>query len=254
MPSELQPIASSINILLDRLQVAFENERRFSADAAHELRTPIATMKSGIQVAQMKQGHSPETLMLLDNLLLDVDRLVGLCDALLLMTKQDDPSDKSLCWPDWVAEIESAVFSVRNTEEEANWSIVTDLALDPIPQGKIKTDASTTFRIVSNLVENAVRYGGPKVEIGIHVRQEVNQLFLIVEDNGPGIPVSSTNQLFERFYRVDKSRSREQGGYGLGLSICRTLSRTHGGDIIYEPNSPTGAKFTWMLDDIVNDE
>ncbi len=242
---ELLPIASSLNMLLERIENALETERRFSADAAHELRTPVATLKSGLQAALLRTTPSNEARSVYEALLVDVERLEGLCDSLLLLTGNGRESASTLTVEEWIGEIEAALAAVKTGSEAESATFEFDLD-QQVPNKSIACNQQTSYRIAANLLGNAVQHGGRGVAIRIFVVFDELHARFIVEDDGPGISGEQAKGLFKRFFRVDKSRSRSEGGYGLGLSICLTLARKFGGNVRHEPNSPRGSRFIWL--------
>ncbi len=243
---ELLPIARSVNSLLGRVERALETERRFSADAAHELRTPVATLKSGIQAALLNPATAGGAKEMYERLLLDVDRLEGLCDALLLVTKSADEIPPAIPAEDWIAEIEAAVTAIRTGSEAGNATFVLEISRKHMPGEPVRSDAVTTYRIAANLAGNALRHGGSDVRVRVSVTFDDIHARLVVEDDGPGIAPDDAANLFKRFFRVESSRARSDGGYGLGLSICKTLAKTQGGNVRFEPNTPRGSRFVWL--------
>ncbi len=248
LPPDLVPVARSVNNLLERLEKAFETERRFSIDAAHELRTPLATLKSGFQAALLKSADNPVATRLLEPLLADVERIEHLCDALLLLTRGESvQSALRMPFNEWIEEIDIALECVRNgpTANGATFHIETQSP--NLPHAEVKTDSASTFQIVTNLLDNAVRHAGGHVDVRLRVSWSDSRASLAVEDNGPGVPPQSEPHLFERFYRADPSRARAKGGYGLGLSICKAIAESLDGTIVYEPNTPSGSRFIWKV-------
>ena len=248
LPPDLMPLTLAMNALIDRLEGAFERERRFSADAAHELRTPVATLKSGIQSALLNPPNEQEDRKALGDLLEDVDRLEDLCDSLLLVAScQVDSSRDGMEVEDWIGEVESALESLRPLAESYH-SHLEFATADSLPKNaQFRTDSTSTQRIVTNLVDNAIRHSGTEKQISVRVQCNEPAILLIVEDNGPGVSQEDIPRLFKRFFRADRARARSSGGTGLGLAICRSLAESWGGDIRYEPVAPHGSRLIWRL-------
>lgn len=246
LPRDLFPMALAVNDLLDRLGKAFEREKRFSSDAAHELRTPVTTLKSGIQAALITSTEPEENRRVLQDLLVDVERLEALCDSLLLLAKGQTTMEESWISPaDWIEEIRNTMESLQAMAEKNETQLAGNFPDNPPSKNFIKTDSMSTRRIAMNLVDNAIRHcpKGSKISIEVVIRE--GEAFLIVKDDGPGVSEEDESRLFQRFFRADKSRTRITGGLGLGLAISRTLARLHGGDIFYNPVKPHGSSFTW---------
>lgn len=248
LPPDLMPLTQAMNALLARLEGAFERERRFSADAAHELRTPISTLKSGIQAALLNPPSAIEDRRALDDLLEDVNRLEDLCDSLLLVAScRVDSEREGMDAEDWMGEVESALELLRPLAEsrQSHLSLLTPES--PLLNAIVRTDSASTRRIVTNLVDNAIRHGGSGTQISVRVASDGWEVRLTVEDNGPGVSPEDVPRLFERFFRADRARARTSGGTGLGLAICLSLAEAWGGGIRYEPVKPHGSRLVWRL-------
>jgi len=246
LPREVSVLAESLNALLARIESAFDRERRFSSDAAHELRTPVATLKSGIQAALLESPDAGRDRRALESLLDDVERLEDLCDALLLVAShQANGAETEIDPEDWSIEIE-AIFRDLKTNGRNEGRGLELQRPDAFPAGlALCTNRAATRRIATNLIENALRHGGPTVRVEITFPDTGARL--TVEDDGPGVPPEDRPRLFERFFRADRARSRSTGGAGLGLAICQSLARASRGEIRYEPVEPRGSRFIWAV-------
>jgi signal transduction histidine kinase len=246
LPGDLIPLADAVNNLLFRLEKAFEKEKRFSSDAAHELRTPVTTLKSGIQAALLTSPDSEEDRRVLGDLLVDVERLEALCDSLLLLAKgQTSMQESEISLADWIEEIRDTMESLQAMAEKNETQLAGTFPDNPPPENFIKTDSMSTRRIAMNLVDNAIRHCPKGSKISVEVVIKEGEAFLIVKDDGPGVSEEDESCLFQRFFRADKSRTWITGGLGLGLAISRTLARLHSGDIFYNPVKPHGSSFSW---------
>lgn len=248
LPSDIQPLATSFNLLLSRLEDAFERERRFSADAAHELRTPVSVLKSGIQAALLSAPDAAKDRESLQELLIDVARLEELCESLLLLSRvsEDGEPDGAMSKTHFAAEVHVIVDSFE-AAAAAGGAMIT-LHAGTTSDGSLRTDAITLRRILTNLVENSLRHGGKNVRIVIDVADtSEGGVVLSVQDSGPGIPESLRQRLFQRFARGDASRARQTGGAGLGLAISRSLAERFGGTLTLEQGADGGARFAWMI-------
>jgi heavy metal sensor kinase len=248
LPREVGTLAGALNGLLGRLEKAFERERRFSSDAAHELRTPVATLKSGIQAALLDPGGSERERAVLEQLLEDVVRLEELCGALLLVaSSQARQGDREIEAEDWCIQIEEVVSGFKANGPPGKWEIrLSRPEVGPGPS-RLRANRAATRRIATNLIENAIRHGGPDVEIDVTVAFGEAGAELSVRDNGPGVASEDRPRLFARFFRADRARSRTTGGAGLGLAICQSLATAHGGSIRFEPVEPRGCRFVWTV-------
>lgn len=248
LPTEVHTVAAAVNGLLDRLGATLDHERRFSSDAAHELRTPVATLKASIQAALLDTADGKRDRETLEELLVDVERLADLCDALLLVASSRAASAASeLSAEDWLGEIEAA-FRGLTANGHAGSAHVRLVEPAAPPAGLVlATDRAAAGRIAVNLIQNALRHAGAEARIEIAIHWTATGARLTVEDDGPGVAPEHRERLFDRFYRADRARSRETGGAGLGLAICRALAEAGGGSIEFEAVEPHGARFVWEV-------
>ncbi|MBN1899863.1 sensor histidine kinase N-terminal domain-containing protein [Candidatus Sumerlaeota bacterium] len=246
LPRDLIPVASAVNDLLERLEKAFEREKRFSSDAAHELRTPVTTLKSGIQAALLTSPDREEDRRVLGDLLTDVERLEALCDSLLILSREETVKRESrMILKDWIHEIRNAMQSLQKAAQKNEMRISAHFPENPPENLFIIADTISTRRIAMNLIDNAIRHCPEGSEIRIEIILNESDACLAVKDNGSGVNKEDEPYLFQRFFRADKSRTRATGGFGLGLAISKSLARMHGGDISYQPINPHGSEFKW---------
>jgi len=213
---ELARLGGTMNEMLDSLETSVDRQRRFVADAAHELRTPVAGMTTTLEVAH---AHPETRQALVDDLLAGHRRLGRLVNDLLILAAVDGRA------PQRAAPVDLA-------------GVVTDCSRRPVPDGIglrlgrldrvfVLGDETQLSRVVSNLVDNALRYATSTVELS--VRQDGRHAVITVSDDGPGIPAADRGRIWERFARLDDDRSRTSGGSGLGLAMVRELAAAHGG-------------------------
>jgi signal transduction histidine kinase len=213
---ELARLGSTLNDMLQSLEMSVHRQRRFVADAAHELRTPLAGMTTAIEVAR---SHPETGETLVEDLLAGHRRLARLVNDLLILAAADGRA------PQRAEPVDLA-------------GLVTDSARRPSPEGislclgrldrvLVRGDQTQLSRIVSNLVDNAVRYAASTVELSVH--QDGRQAVISVSDDGPGIPAADRERIWQRFTRLDDARSRASGGSGLGLAMARELTTAHCG-------------------------
>lgn len=235
---EVGMLGHSFNIMLDRLEGSFLRQKRFSANVAHELKTPIATINAGIQVLNLeKEPTIAEYREALETTARNVNRLRAIVDNLMNLFEE---------------QIELSITSVDL--QEIFTSIIHELR--PIlDQKKIATDFRCglknvygnqvlLYRALFNLVENAVKYNKEGGKISIETKEENGVGQIIIADTGHGIPADELQQIFEPFYRVNKSRSRKTGGAGLGLSIVKAVIEKHGWEITVISELEQGSTFT----------
>jgi signal transduction histidine kinase len=221
---EIHRLAVTLNGMLDRLDRGRVRQREFVADAAHELRSPLANMRTQLEVAR-RIGHDTDWPALANDLLADTARLSTLVDDLLLLARTD--SSPTLRRPEPV-ELRSLVARVV-----ARYPTVAGPADEDeqTPECPVWTsgEPDALARVVANLLDNAVRHARSRVVVGIE--SEDPGVLITVTDDGPGIPAADRDRVFERFARLDDGRARDAGGAGLGLAIVRELVRRHRGTV-----------------------
>jgi heavy metal sensor kinase len=224
---ELADLARVLNDTFGRLEAAFERQARFTADASHELRTPLAVIRSQAELTLLRPRTPDVYQEALNTCLKAACRMTDLVEGLLTLARADAGRDSLP--PDGV-ELDrvaaDAVDLCRPLAAEKGVRLTTDA--EPVA---VRGDASALARVVGNLVANAIRYNRPEGEVYVTVRAEGDDAVLFVRDTGEGIPEEHHAQLFERFYRVDRARSRATGGNGLGLAIAKAVVEAHGGTI-----------------------
>lgn len=239
---ELTQLGDEFNQLTGRLQVTEEERRRFVSDASHELKTPLASIKlltdSILQDETMDKATIREFVGDIGEA---ADRLIHISEDLLTLNRLD-AGKKSQPEPVEVAPVVEGVCRMLIPQAQAlDVSIQTDLT----PGCIIWATEKDLSLIVSNLVENALKYNLPRGRVTVRAWVGLDEkVHLTVEDTGVGIPTEDMPRIFERFYRVDKARSRDAGGTGLGLSIVRDIVRSHGGEITVSAGASSGACFT----------
>lgn len=238
---ELGKLARVFNAMLERLQGAFDQLRRFTADASHELRTPLTAIRSVGEVA-LQEGKSPEEYRdVIGSMLEEVDRLTRLVESLLALSRADAGHTRlqratvSLLT---VARDASAMVEVLAEEKKQKIEIEGEgdvfVSADPVILG----------RAIVNLLDNAIKYSPQNTRVLVRVgRTAAGQASLDITDEGPGIPSEHQPYVFDRFYRVDKARTREEGGTGLGLAITQWAVATHGGEISLYSKEGEGSTF-----------
>lgn len=224
---EIRALALTLNDMLDRLAAARGRQRAFVADAAHELRSPLASMRTQLEVAQ----HLGEGGELAADLLVDVVRLSTLVEDLLLLAR----SGIDASHPPARESLDVRALLVKTASRYAGARVPVSVADGPA----VFASASSIElqRVLANLVDNAVRHAGSRVVL--EVRAEGGRAVLTVVDDGPGIPAGERERVFERFARLDDARDRDAGGTGLGLAIVRELLRRSNGSISLQDN-PSG--------------
>jgi heavy metal sensor kinase len=238
---ELGRLATTFNALIARLQQAFERQRRFTADASHELRTPLSLIQA-ITSQKLMRPREPEeyeqTLRQIDEAAAYMAKLVA---HLLTLARADAGQVTLEQEPLELTELLEHV--AAQVGETSGWAIPI-YADGPAP---VVGDAIRLTELFLNLLENAVKYTPPAGTIEIHVCHNPDSVKVAVRDTGIGIPPEHLPHVFDRFYRVDKARSREAGGTGLGLAISRWIAEAHGGSIHAESKPGEGTMMTVTL-------
>ena len=231
---ELNQLSVSYNKMLERLQDAFEVQRQFTANAAHELRTPLSLMQVQLDLYHSTQhpGSDADTLQMIKMVTEQNDRLSKMVKTLLDMSElQTVGRDEQIIMDDLVDEV---LEDLKPIAQEKNIKLI----------GKCKDITMVgsdilIYRLVYNLVENAIKYNHSGGQVTVTAYKEQTHIYLSVADTGSGIPKELRERVFEPFFRVDKSRSRKLGGVGLGLALVREIVRVHDGSITVKSN-PSG--------------
>jgi heavy metal sensor kinase len=241
---EVGRLARTFDEMIARLDDAFQRQRQFTADASHELRTPLTIIKGQIEVSLQRDREPEAYRQVLQAINEEVDRLIRLTSSLLTLTRAD-AGQIPLKFEDVdVVEVMTGVFEeIRPNAMEKG----IECELDPGPPVTIQGDQDLLLQLMLNLSDNAVRYtpSGGQVTLGWRVNND--QVRLWVQDTGIGISQEHLPYLFDRFYRVDKARSRAEGGVGLGLAISRWIAEAHRGSIYVESAPGKGSTFTVLL-------
>jgi len=242
---ELGHVASVFNKLLARLEQSFVQLRRFTSDASHELRTPLTSIRSVGEVALQKNGTLEEYRDTIGSMLEEVNRLTALVDCLLTISRADAgriPLHPTVFSAMDLAREASGLFEVLLEEKSQRITVAGDEEVN------VTGDRVFLRQALVNIIHNAVKYSPAGGMISVSVKREPEgSICLEVIDNGPGIAPEHAGRIFDRFYRADESRSRADGGVGLGLSIAQWALRVHGGDIYLLTTPGRGCTFQISL-------
>jgi heavy metal sensor kinase len=242
---ELQRLSETLNNMLSRIENAFQRIAQFTADASHELRTPLAVLRTRAELALRRPRSESEYREVLEQLLQGLERNSDLVERLMLLARADsgdrilqhEPVELDLILAS-VCEQGAMLSAAKNLRFSA------ELSPELLP---IEGDSDFLERLLLILIDNAVKYTPPRGQIVISSHIEAGFAIVSVRDSGIGISEADLPHLFERFYRVDKARSRESGGVGLGLAIGRWIARAHRGEIEVESALGTGSVFRVRL-------
>lgn len=231
--SEFRQLSRSFNQMLERLNNAFSAQRQFTGNAAHELRTPLALMQAQLELFSAEHPDvRPETAEFLTLLREQTERLIQMTRTLLEMSNLRQVARNE--------RIQLAPMIEEIFTDLAPLSDKLGVTLTAEGDGIMTGSDALIYRLIFNLTENAVKYNRPGGSVRVSVTQELEKLLLRVSDTGCGIPEVYQRSIFQPFFRVDKSRSREYGGAGLGLSLVWEIADLHGGSVWVEKSSEKG--------------
>lgn len=258
---EIAQLTSSFNEMLTRLDNAFSTQKQFSANAAHELRTPLAVLQTNLEVFEKKQ--EPEMIeyrQLFTMIKEQTARLSQLVGTLLDMTnlksvpRTDHVSleelvDEVFCDLDPVAEKAGISIHFDDSSSQDLYTDVHTPDASALNNNILNITGSYVllYRAVYNLVENAIKYNRPNGSVTVSVKEKNGQAMILVKDTGIGISPENQKKIFDPFFRVDKSRSRAMGGAGLGLALVDSIAKEHGGTVNVLESSETGSTIALML-------
>ena len=237
---ELTILGNEFNSLTDRLQNSEQKRSRFVSDASHELKTPLASIKLLTDSILQNEMDADTMREFVEDIGNEADRLNRMTEKLLSLTKvdgQDAPEAEIIYMAPTVQRVHRMLAPVAGKE---NIAIVLNLE-DDCPVLILEDDL---YQIVFNLMENGIKYNTPGGTLRVTLRKEEDNATLTVSDSGVGIPEDAIDHVFERFYRVDKARSRASGGSGLGLAIVRSIVQRNRGEIGVESIVGQGTTFT----------
>jgi len=241
---ELGRLATTFNALLDRLQRSFEELQRFTADAAHEFRTPLAVIRTSLEVASRHRRSTAYYQECLHGIREENERLTSLANQLLLLAREDAGlNDSVLEQINLAALLEQVAADLEPLSEEKSVTICCDLDAE----AWIAADAPALRRVFLNVLDNAIKAAPTAGEVFIQLARREERAVTLLSDNGPGISPDHLPHIFDRFYRVDASRARENGGAGLGLAISRAIVHRHGGEISICESIQRGATIRVVL-------
>ncbi len=241
---EVKRLADTFDDMLGRLEGAFESQKQFIQDASHELRTPLAIAQTNIEVIEMEEeATKADYQRLIEVIKPSLERMSRLSNNLLLLSGDNQAQAK------WSAVNMTSLIEEVATGFSANAAVAgVSLELESTSEEMlVRGDALYLKQAVSNLVDNAIKYNRPGGTVRVLAHVEESQLVLKVQDSGIGISDADQQRIFDRFYRVDKSRSRAQGGSGLGLAIVKKIVENHGGTISVESTPGEGSTFRITL-------
>jgi signal transduction histidine kinase len=246
---ELSGLAAVVNGLLERLEQAFAQQRRFMADASHELRTPVAVLRTEADITLSRPHRSEDEYRESVAVMRDSARRLGrIVDDLFLLARADAGHLPIRHGPIYLEEvIDDAARAVRALAQERGVRI----DVKPLEDSPFSGDADLLGRLLLNLLDNAIKHSPSGGTVTLSLARVGREYWIGIADEGKGIPPEAQAQIFERFFRVDKTRSRsgatETSGAGLGLAIARWIAEAHGGRLELVRSNDTGTEFQLAL-------
>jgi heavy metal sensor kinase len=237
---ELERLSVSLNLMISRLEDAINSSKQFVADASHELRTPLAVLRGELENLAQDAQLKPQTRETLGSSLEEVDRLAEIVEGLLALSRLDTGEARA----EWVrfdlaALVATTADQISLLAEDKHITVVCDSSERVMIEG----DQARLKQVVVNLLDNAIKYTPNGGRIKLKITQEEGNAVLDVADDGIGMPPEVLPHIFKRFYRVDGSRSRDQGGAGLGLSIVKSICDAHGARVEVSSTPGQGSRF-----------
>ena len=239
---ELDRLSQVLNGMLARIEAAFKRVTEFTADASHELRTPLAVIQTTAELMQIQPRSVEEHLRAWHRVSTETERTSGLISDLLTLARADaGKSDLDFGAVDIMQVVHQCEEEMRVLADGKGLSLSVAGSA-----GEVRGDADALHRVICILLDNAIKYTAAPGEVRLEVIDD-GQARISISDSGAGINTEDLAQIFERFYRVSKDRSRKTGGTGLGLSIARSIVERHGGEIRAESTPGKGSRFTIIL-------
>ena len=231
---EIGRLARTMNSMLDRLEETALRQRRFVSDASHELRSPVAVIRTQLEVA-LRRGDDTDWPAVAHRVLAEDERLEAAVTELLELARSEEGEEPITAYVDLDEIVLEEVARPRR------------VPVDPsrVSAGRVHGSSAQLTSVVRNLLDNACRHAATRVEIQLSV--DGAEVVLVVDDDGPGVPVVERERVFERFTRLDEGRSRDAGGVGLGLAMVRAISERHGGHVAIDDAPIGGARFVVRL-------
>ena len=238
---EIEQLTNAFNEMLERLSNTFAAQRQFSANAAHELRTPLAVMRTKLEVFEKNKKPSDTDYQETINMIrMQTSRLSHVIDILLEMTDlQSAQKQDHISLADMAEEVICDLTALADKK---------DITISQNPgTAEIIGNDTLVYRAIYNLVENAIKYNNTGGKVTVSIKEDSEYASVIIRDNGPGIKQEDWQHIFEPFFRIDKSRSRDMGGAGLGLALVKEIARQHGGDVYVVQSSKNGTEIALKL-------
>jgi len=242
---ELQRLAETLNAMLERIETSLKRISQFTADASHELRTPVALMRTRAELALRRPRTEAEYHETIAQLLQELVRTSDLIEKLMLLARSDSSAEMlHFAKVDLGASLRDVLHQTAALVEDKQLTLHSDLTGDPV---LVEGDAQFLRQLFVILIDNAVKYTPTPGTVTVSLTATESSALVSVSDTGIGIDPADLANIFDRFYRADKARSRESGGAGLGLAIGRWIAESHGGAIVAESTPGKGSTFRVTL-------
>ena len=245
--NEMAQMAQTLNFMCSELENLEEKRKKFVSDVSHELKTPLATIK--LICDSVVSAPNPDMAMIqefLGDLSEEVDRLTRIVERLLALTKLDSRQEELNLTPvDFVVMLNAICRKLTPNAEAKEIVLYTDFSAEQLEP--ILLDYDKIWEAIYNITDNAIKYSPAGGFVKMSLSRDAKNMIVQIEDNGPGIPESEKEHIFERFYRLDDSRARETGGTGLGLAIAKEAVGLHGGEIVVSSEGEVGSIFSIYL-------
>ena len=240
---ELKRLSDTFNDLIARIQYSYEKQNRFTLDASHELATPLAVIKGYIDVLDRWGKDDREVLNeSISSIKVELANMISLLDTLLFLSKGDNEIYKMEKTKFWMNDLIKEIIKESNLVDEKH-----SIVCSQYPEFQIEGDRRLIKQMLRAIIDNSIKYSPEGTKINIEYNALENKALIEVSDEGIGIPKEDLSRIFDRFYRVDKARSRSIGGSGLGLSLVKWIVDIHKGSIEAESEIEKGTKMTIKL-------
>jgi len=241
---ELGRLAATLNETIGRLENAFRRQKQFTSDASHELRTPLAIIEAESTLALQKERPPSNYRQSLETISQEAKQMSSLIDRLLVLARADAGKEQ---WDFAEVDLGELIGNLSTDVEVLCQEKGLNFQLDKAQGLVVNGDEAKLRELFMNLLDNAIRYTPPPGTISLSLRHEGQMVVVAITDTGIGIPAEDIPLIFERFYRVDKARSRTEASSGLGLAICRHIAEAHGGKIEVDSKMGVGSTFSVWL-------
>ena len=242
---EINDLATQFNAMLDQVQRYIEQQKEFVGDVSHELRTPVAVIQGHLQLLNRWGKDDPEVLAeSLAAATQEANRMNSLIEEMLQLTRAEQVEQKNV---QEVTDVREVIMQIIDNIQmlHQDFSIMSDIEMDD--EVSVRMNRNHLEQILVILLDNAIKYSADRKEIHVSADSDQQQIMILVQDFGMGITPANQQRIFDRFYRVDKARSRERGGNGLGLSIAYRLVKAYGGQLTVESVEGSGSIFKVAL-------